>query len=483
MVSQPGHRRALLGPPGRGCVPERRAAYRVSRIDRLADATLSTPGLGSCAQTGWWDGFVRLVDATSRQRGFGDYYGYALVAEGKAEIYVEVDLKPWDVAAVQDPGGGSGGAAHRPQWAAGHLQRDGRRPPMAACTRTRSGSWRGHRARHDPPRPTPPGRGRGGIAMRIAPFPALRASPPFAARVAAPPYDVVTREEAARLAAGNPLSFLRVARAEIDLPPDTDPHHPTGLRAGSREPRPARGRGRPCPRGPAVGLSVPGGGGGARAVGPGCVRPRQRLRARGDPQARDHAARQGGRPDASHAGSPAPTPSPSCSCIDDTRRDRSTRSRRDGSGRHSSTSGARGVRHTVWARPRARGPGSQAFRAVGRAYVADGHHRSASASRAARQLRRGEADRPTDDAGADWFLAVLFPASQLRILPYHRLVRDLGGRTPARSWNAWAAGRAQRPPTGPHRRIGARLASTWIGAGIAWRCRPRRSTPATRSAP
>ena len=62
--------------------------------------------------------------------------------------------------------------------------------------------------------------------MRIAPFRALRASPALAARVAAPPYDVVTREEAVRVVAGNPWSFLRVARSEIDLPPDTDPHAP-----------------------------------------------------------------------------------------------------------------------------------------------------------------------------------------------------------------------------------------------------------------
>jgi histidinol-phosphatase len=58
---------------------------------------------------GYWDGFLRLVDATGRQRGFGDYYGYALVAEGKAELYLEMDLKPWDLAAckivVEEAGG------------------------------------------------------------------------------------------------------------------------------------------------------------------------------------------------------------------------------------------------------------------------------------------------------------------------------------------------------------------------------------------
>jgi histidinol-phosphatase len=44
---------------------------------------------------------VRLVDACRRTRGFGDYYGYGLVAAGKAEIYVETDLKPWDAAPVK----------------------------------------------------------------------------------------------------------------------------------------------------------------------------------------------------------------------------------------------------------------------------------------------------------------------------------------------------------------------------------------------
>ena len=65
-----------------------------------------------------------------------------------------------------------------------------------------------------------------------------------------------------------------------------------------------------------------------------------------------------------------------------------------------------------------------AFRDVPHAYVADGHHRSASAWRAGKELRaggnRGEGEH-------DWFLAVLFPAEQLRILPYNRVVRDLHG--------------------------------------------------------
>jgi histidinol-phosphatase len=41
---------------------------------------------------------MRLVDATARQRGFGDYLGYTLVLRGQAELMVECDLKPWDLA-------------------------------------------------------------------------------------------------------------------------------------------------------------------------------------------------------------------------------------------------------------------------------------------------------------------------------------------------------------------------------------------------
>jgi len=74
---------------------------RVSECEAMKDSTVLHSGLRLVRETGHWDGFVRLFDAGSRTRGFGDYYGYGLVAEGKAEIYVEVDLKPWDVAAVK----------------------------------------------------------------------------------------------------------------------------------------------------------------------------------------------------------------------------------------------------------------------------------------------------------------------------------------------------------------------------------------------
>ena len=60
------------------------------------------------------------------------------------------------------------------------------------------------------------------------------------------------------------------------------------------------------------------------------------------------------------------------------------------------------------------------------AYVADGHHRSASAWRAGKELRATNPAHRGDEE-YNWFLAVLFPAEQLRILPYNRVVRDLNG--------------------------------------------------------
>src|SRR5256714_9476697 len=58
----------------------------------------------------------------------------------------------------------------------------------------------------------------------LYPFRALRPTPDIAGTIAAVPYDVVTTDEARALANGNPLSFLHVSRAEIDLPAGADPY-------------------------------------------------------------------------------------------------------------------------------------------------------------------------------------------------------------------------------------------------------------------
>jgi histidinol-phosphatase len=73
---------------------------RVSACAAMKDAFLLHSDL-HLMRAGHWDGLVRLVDASARTRGFGDYYGYNLVAAGKADIYLETDLKPWDAAPMK----------------------------------------------------------------------------------------------------------------------------------------------------------------------------------------------------------------------------------------------------------------------------------------------------------------------------------------------------------------------------------------------
>jgi histidinol-phosphatase len=82
---------------------------QVSGATDLGRSFLVHAGLGTVRRAGRWNEFLRLSDATERQRGFGDYLGYALVAEGKADLYAELDLKPWDLAPckliVEEAGG------------------------------------------------------------------------------------------------------------------------------------------------------------------------------------------------------------------------------------------------------------------------------------------------------------------------------------------------------------------------------------------
>jgi uncharacterized protein (DUF1015 family) len=247
-------------------------------------------------------------------------------------------------------------------------------------------------------------------------FRALRPRPDLAARVAAVPYDVVNVEEARTLADGNPLSFLRVSRAELELPATTDPY--------------------------------------ADAVYDRAVQNFARLRSSAlvvedEPSVYFYQLRMGNHTQTGLA---------ACFSIDEYDRDvirkheRTRRDKEDDRTRHMLalraqtgpvfltyranadvdrvaqriTSGAPlfdfeapdGVRHTIW---RAAGSDRDALvAAFGRIpvlYIADGHHRAASAARA----RTGGAD--------PGFLAVAFPHDQVQILPYNRVVKDLGGLT------------------------------------------------------
>jgi len=80
---------------------DRNGRLRVSSVGALRDGTVVFGGLDIFRKAGRWDGFERLVSASGRQRGFGDYFGHTFVARGQAEAMVELDLKPWDLAAVK----------------------------------------------------------------------------------------------------------------------------------------------------------------------------------------------------------------------------------------------------------------------------------------------------------------------------------------------------------------------------------------------
>jgi uncharacterized protein (DUF1015 family) len=260
--------------------------------------------------------------------------------------------------------------------------------------------------------------------LRVNPFAALRPKPNLAADVASVPYDVVDTDEARRLAEGRPLSFLHVVRSEIDLPSDTDPHAAvvyqralSNFRALERESTPS------------------------------IYLYRQETTLLG------RAVRQ--------------TSVVACCHVDDytgnviKRHEKTRRDKEDDRTRHVLTLKTNtgpvfmmypdrpgisalmaadttaqplydfvavdGVRHVIW-KSAAPQPYVDAFRQVPAAYIADGHHRAASAARAAVELR---AQNPAHhgDEEYNWFLCALFPASELTILPYHRVVRDLNGLT------------------------------------------------------
>jgi len=264
--------------------------------------------------------------------------------------------------------------------------------------------------------------------LRIRPFRGLCPKPELAASVACVPYDVVDRAEAATLAAGNPLSLLHVDRAEIDLPESTDPYSPA-VYAKARENF-------------------------DRMVAEGTL-----VR---EPRGQIYLYRQ-------TMGAHSQTGLVAVCHIDDYENDiirkheKTRQAKEDDRTRLISTLAANtgpvfltyrglpdidaivaadtslppafdfvapdGIRHTAW---RATDPDALAahFSAVPLAYVADGHHRSASAARVGRERRLAN---PHHSGLEDynWFLCVLFPADQLQILPYNRVVADLAGKSPA----------------------------------------------------
>jgi histidinol-phosphatase len=74
---------------------------RVSDIDALGDSLMFYSSLSWFIKAGYQDAFEKLAQLVQRQRGFGDFYGFVLVAQGSGEIMVEYGVHPWDVAAIQ----------------------------------------------------------------------------------------------------------------------------------------------------------------------------------------------------------------------------------------------------------------------------------------------------------------------------------------------------------------------------------------------
>jgi histidinol-phosphatase len=94
--------------PG-GWVEDSRQRVRVSRIARLDEAQVLYSSLPEVLRSGLAPGFEDVVAMAWRDRGLGDFWGYALVAEGAAEVMLEIGIKPWDLAAptvlVEEAGG------------------------------------------------------------------------------------------------------------------------------------------------------------------------------------------------------------------------------------------------------------------------------------------------------------------------------------------------------------------------------------------
>ena len=265
----------------------------------------------------------------------------------------------------------------------------------------------------------------------LQPFRAMRPTPSSAARIAAVPYDVVSTDEARALAGDNPLSFLRVSRPELELPPGTDPYSAAVYQRAAENFEKLK---------------------------------ESSLLIEDEPSVYLYRLRMNGHEQTGVAG---------CYSIDEYDRDiikkheRTRRDKEDDRTRHMIAVGAQtgpvfltyrasrevdrvaervvsgealfdfeapdGVRHTLWRVGGAdRDALVAAFVRFPTLYIADGHHRAASAARARTELRERGAQGVSLGDGANYstLLAVAFPHDQVQILPYNRIVKDLGGLAP-----------------------------------------------------
>jgi uncharacterized protein (DUF1015 family) len=261
----------------------------------------------------------------------------------------------------------------------------------------------------------------------IYPFRALRPPRERVAEVAAVPYDVVSTEEARALAADNPLSFLHVSRPEIDLPAGANLYAAeTYAKAKENFDRLRRAAPLEEEAEPGVYLYRLVMGEHSQVGVAACfsvdeydrdlIRKHEKTRPDKEDDRTRHILEVG-----------AQTGVVLLTYRVDRRIDALVAGEISGEPLYDFTA-EDGVRHTLW---RARAPEQlvRCFGEVPMLYIADGHHRAASASRARQAMRERNAGH-TGEEEYNRFIAVAFPSDQMQILPYNRVVKDLNGRTP-----------------------------------------------------
>ena len=264
----------------------------------------------------------------------------------------------------------------------------------------------------------------------IHPFPALRPADNRAAEVIAPPYDVLSTAEARLRAQGKPYSFLHISKPEIDLPEDTDPHAPEVYAKAAQNLKAIIEAG-VLKQDDApyyyvyriqMGAHVQTGIVAAASVADydtNRIRKHEFTR----PDKEDDRVRQ---IDATNAQT-----GPVLLAYRDTPEVDAILAKTAHGAPAADAVADDGVRHTLWVMRDAADIArvTALFDSMAALYIADGHHRSASASRIC-AARKAANPKHSGDEAYNAFLSVIFPAHEMRIMDYNRVIADLNGLTP-----------------------------------------------------
>ena len=265
----------------------------------------------------------------------------------------------------------------------------------------------------------------------VRPFAALRPAPGRAPEVIAPPYDVLNTEEARKLAENRPWSFLHISKPEIDLPIGTDPYAPGVYAKGAENLKSLRDAGvlrqddSPCyyayrlimGEHVQVGLVAA-----ASVADYDTNRIRKHEFTRPDKE--DDRVRQIDALDAQTG--PVLLAYPHAPEVDAILT-ATTQAPPDADGVAEGVTGS-AVRHTLWVIREGSTLSrlTALFDALPALYIADGHHRSASASRIC-AARKSANPAHTGAEPYNYFLCVIFPHHQMAILDYNRVIKDMNG--------------------------------------------------------